>query len=143
MRQPHSFILDAGFLCLETALNLVWLSVSAALMLFGSIQVMRAGKDRSRGMTAVAMVCLICLLFPVISMTDDLYSGSLTLPEPNKIKRFLSVMPLAALVLPWMTLQRPSESAEPVSRRGEDPNHIPVQDLLCFQLSRRPPPSNS
>jgi hypothetical protein len=128
---------------LETALNLVWLGVSVALLLIGGVQVMRAGKDRSRGMAAVAMVCLICLLFPVISMTDDLNSGSLVLLEPNKVKKILSFTHLVGMILPWLNL-RPSSELQ-VSFMGRNPLEecLPSQEFLAFQLSRRPPPASS
>jgi len=126
---------------LETALNLVWFGVSAALLLIGSMHVMSAGKDRSRGMAAVAMICLICLLFPVISMTDDLNSGSLALLEPNKVKKLLSVSCLLAMVMPWL-VQPPAEFKSHVARLEFESDAV-SQQVLTFPLYRRPPPYSS
>jgi hypothetical protein len=127
---------------LETVLNLVWLGVSVALLLVCGGQVMHAGKDRSRGMAAVAMVCLICLLFPVISMTDDLNSGSLVLLEPSKIKKILLLAHPLGLILTGLELRAPSEWQ--VSFTGNNPlqERRPSRDFIAFQLSRRPPPAS-
>jgi hypothetical protein len=60
---------------METFLNLVWLAVAlAAIWLWrfrwaGS----RQNPIYSSRMEAAAMVCLLALLFPVISLTDDLH----------------------------------------------------------------------
>lgn len=126
---------------METALNFVWLGVSLALLVIGSVQVLHAGEDRSRGMAAVAMVCLICLLFPVISMTDDLNSGSLALLEPNKVKRILSPAHLVSIALPLIVPQLLLESRTPFSRLWEIEIFHHPQELAAFHLSRRPPPA--
>jgi hypothetical protein len=90
-------------------------------------------------MAAVALVCLICLLFPVISMTDDLNSNGPALVESSKLKRLassahvvLTLLPLPALLAPqenrWATLDR-----EPEDRR-------PLEVVCVFNSHRRPPP---
>jgi hypothetical protein len=60
---------------METFLNLVWLAVTlAAVWLW---RFLWAGSRRhpthSRGMEVIAIVCVLALLFPVISLTDDLH----------------------------------------------------------------------
>jgi hypothetical protein len=60
---------------METFLNLVWLAVTVAgiwLWRFRWI-VSRRNPRHSTRMEAVAMVCVLALLFPVISLTDDLH----------------------------------------------------------------------
>jgi len=60
---------------METILNLVWLAVTlAALWLWrfrwkGALR--KPGHDVR--LEAVAMICILALLFPVISLTDDLH----------------------------------------------------------------------
>jgi hypothetical protein len=125
---------------LEIALNLVWLGVSVALLIICGIHVARAGKDRSRGMAAVALVCLICFLFPVISMTDDLNSSGPALLEPSKLKRILLYAPAIVTLLSWIALQMPQENGWAVLERQRDAG-LPLQEILTFSLSRRPPPA--
>jgi len=95
---------------LETLLNLVCTSVSLGLLSVCGIHLLRCGADRRRLAAAVALVCLICLLFPVISATDDINSASPALVETNKLKRFAACMPVALILLAWPALQPPSQN---------------------------------
>jgi hypothetical protein len=124
---------------LETVLNLVWLLVSAVVMTVFGAHAARAGQDRSRGMAAIALVCLICLLFPVISMTDDLYSGPALL-EPNKLKQLVQSAHCVLTLLPWNVLQAPQENNWAALDRQPDVG-LPLQEAFSFSLSRRPPPA--
>ena len=100
---------------------------------------MRAGDSRRHGMAAVALVCLVCFLFPVISMTDDLYCSGPAMLEPSKVKKLVSPAVVVLTLLPWFVLQKPRESSwaplglQPDVRR-------PAQEVFAFHLSRRPPP---
>lgn len=123
---------------METALNLVWLGVSLTLLVFGSLRVIHGSPNRSRAMAAVAMVCLICLLFPVISMTDDLNSGILALPES---KKFISYTHLVAAVLPRIALPLHPEIEHRAFQDALASESRVYEDRFAFQLSRRPPPS--
>jgi hypothetical protein len=125
---------------LEIALNLVWLGVSVALLIICGIHVARAGEDRSRGMAAVALVCLICFLFPVISMTDDLNSTGPALLEPSKLKKILPYAPALVTLLPWIAVQMPQENRWAILERQRDAG-LPLQEIIPFSLSRRPPPA--
>jgi hypothetical protein len=124
----------------EIALNLVWLGVSVALLVICGVHVARAGEDRSRYMAAVALVCLVCFLFPVISMTDDLNSSGPALLEPSKLKNVLSHVPALVTLLPWIALLMPQENGRAVMERQRDAR-LPLQEILTFSLSRRPPPA--
>jgi hypothetical protein len=126
---------------LETVLNLVWLIVSVVLMTVFGVHAAQGGKDCSRGMTAIALVCLICLLFPVISMTDDLYSGPALL-EPNKLKKLVQSAHAVLTLLPWNVLQAPQENNWAALDRQPDVR-LPLQRVFSFSLSRRPPPAQS
>lgn len=60
---------------METILNLVWLAVTLAALWLWLFR--WKGARRKPGhdvrLEAVAMVCILALLFPVISLTDDLH----------------------------------------------------------------------
>src|ERR1700752_2042144 len=60
---------------METILNLIWLAVTVATVWLWRFRwsVARRNPLHSTRMEAVAMVCVLALLFPVISLTDDLH----------------------------------------------------------------------
>jgi regulator of extracellular matrix RemA (YlzA/DUF370 family) len=60
---------------METTLNLIWLAITVAAVWLWRFRwtVSRRNPRHSMRMEAVAMVCLLALLFPVISLTDDLH----------------------------------------------------------------------
>lgn len=60
---------------METFLNLVWLAVTLAAICAWRFRWAgsRENPRYSARMEAVAMVCVLALLFPVISLTDDLH----------------------------------------------------------------------
>src|ERR1700739_4748939 len=60
---------------METLLNLVWLAVTVAAIWLWRFHwtVSRRNPRHSTRMEAVSMVCILALLFPVISLTDDLH----------------------------------------------------------------------
>jgi hypothetical protein len=127
---------------LELALNLVWLAVSMALLLIGCRQVSLAPADRSRTIAAVALVCLVCLLFPVISATDDLHDTGPALLETNKLKRLAPSSPAALTILPWLALRPPQENRQASLSQPADVT-LPLLEVLPFHLHRRPPPAQS
>lgn len=124
---------------MEIVLNLVWLSISAALLIACGARVARASDDRTRLMAAIALVCLICLLFPVISMTDDLNSSGPALVEPSKLKKLVASAHVVLTLLPWPALQAPQENRWAALDRMPDVRR-PSQEIFAFNLSRRPPP---
>jgi len=121
----------------ELFLNLAWLAISLAVFsYFGR----RRASAQDRVAVTLALVCVVCLLFPVISMTDDLNSSP-ALPEVTKLKRLLLtghvVIGLFAQVLlvvmpqqNWtrLTLQEAQSSIQ--------------HELFSFNLNRRPPPTS-
>jgi hypothetical protein len=60
---------------METFLNLVWLAVALAATVLWQFRWARSQRHScySRRMEMAAMVCFLALLFPVISLTDDLH----------------------------------------------------------------------
>jgi ABC-type uncharacterized transport system permease subunit len=60
---------------METTLNLIWVAVTIAAVWLWRFRwsVSRENRRHSMRMESVAMVCVLALLFPVISLTDDLH----------------------------------------------------------------------
>lgn len=60
---------------METTLNLIWLLVTIAAIWLWRFRwsVSRENRRHTLRMESVAMVCVLALLFPVISLTDDLH----------------------------------------------------------------------
>jgi hypothetical protein len=121
----------------ELVLNFVWLGISFAVLTAGCLQVARA-QQTWRGATVIALVCLICLLFPVISATDDLNNAGPAMLEPSKLKRLLPSLQMAVALLPWLIAQPPLEEKWPALHQ---PEPLPtLQESFWFELHRRPPP---
>jgi hypothetical protein len=60
---------------METTLNLIWLAVTVAAIWLWRFRwsVSHENPRHSMRLESVAMVCVLALLFPVISLTDDLH----------------------------------------------------------------------
>jgi hypothetical protein len=126
---------------LETLLNLVWTSVSLGLLLVCGLHLFRGEANGRRAAAAVALLCLVCLLFPVISATDDINAASPALVETNKLKRLVASMPAVMTLLAWPALQTPPEDRwATVDAISALP---PLSEAFSFKLNRRPPPSHS
>jgi hypothetical protein len=126
---------------LETILNLVWTSVSLGLLVACGIHLLREGADRRRAAAAVAVLCLVCLLFPVISATDDINAASPALVETNKLKWLAAWIPAVLTLLDWPALLSPTENRW--ATIDVIPILAPLSEAFAFQLNRRPPPSLS
>ena len=124
---------------METLLNLVWTSVSLALLLICGIHVARGGEDRRRSAAAVALLCLVCLLFPVISATDDINAGPALLVETNKSKRLAADAPAAMTLPSWPAVELP-DGARWASFDRTSTLLPPSAHAFSYQLNRRPPP---
>jgi hypothetical protein len=121
----------------ELSLNLGWLAISVSVFVFFGSQMFAKKTAQNLIIGCIALICLVCLLFPVVSMTDDLNS-SLVMSEATKLKPLVSpiqcvhLFSLASVyVLPehtWSTL---------VFEQERKPAY---QERLSFDLSRRPPP---
>jgi hypothetical protein len=65
---------------MEVLLNLVWLLTA---IIAGAYVLLH----RSRGGVVVATLCIVVLLFPIISVTDDLQSDAAVLEETSAVRR--------------------------------------------------------
>jgi hypothetical protein len=114
---------------MELLLNLAWLAL--ALLAFGAfVQKRKAALRRRRASyrtALLAMVCVLVLLFPVVSASDDLHPTQAVLEDASKrvqqvvaplssspsiVPALLALCVLAALVM--VATWRPATSATPV-----------------------------
>jgi hypothetical protein len=72
---------------MELFLNSVWFTLVAA-GLFALLQAYRKGLDRRRFLLALgALLCAAAILFPSISITDDLHLDAFVMEDSNSTKR--------------------------------------------------------
>lgn len=72
---------------MELFLNLVWLSVSLLLVIMW-IRSERRGRKKFEWSTVIALLLLLVLLFPVISMTDDLIAINIASEVEHTMRRY-------------------------------------------------------
>jgi hypothetical protein len=124
---------------LELTLNLAWLAFSAVLLVAGGFYGGLAGSNRNRTATVLTLLCVVCLLFPVISVTDDL-NNSPAVSEGSKLKKAILTVQLVVALLNRVVLHTDQEKSWSALALRLDCPRI-SEDLLTFQLHRRPPPS--
>jgi len=128
----------------ELALNLVWLVLVAASLSLWGVHTLRGeekvGRNDLRWVSAIALVCILAVVFPVISMTDDLNSNP-ALCETNKLKKWIAAESSEALLLASVVAKFvvPQPAAH-YPARMKARVHFPLQELVWFTLDRRPPP---
>jgi len=118
----------------ELTLNLIWAGLAAALLLlwrrYGFIDGKRAA------VAFLALTCVICLLFPIVSMTDDLNASP---ADPETVKVAVLTPSLTAHG-PWVLVHDPHASAFHHEVEAQPDYQPPVHSFLSFLLTRRPPP---
>ena len=132
---------------MELFLNLVWCAIVAgAAIRFG---VWSAGRPaRHRYLVALATICVLALLFPIISVTDDLRDDPAVFEETSAVRKMgvitsvhtnsgsmsvvVAIATIIALLLSGLHLPR--------SRAVADPPAFRVLDGVFVAASVRPPP---
>lgn len=123
---------------MELALNLAWLIVAATLLLLCGARALSFTEKRRRITALIALACLIWLLFPVISITDDLNAGQ-SVFQATAVKKPTSAGGLiVALLSPSASIAAPLASWRETNLHA-DLSEI-KQEFFGFDLSRRPPP---
>jgi hypothetical protein len=118
---------------LELTLNLAWMVLSAALI----AACRRNSKADRRAVGVIALVCLIAILFPIVSITDDLHGGALF--ADSKLKRFSAE--LAAMVTAaFVSFANPAQHAQYAIFHRDRPR---TREPFSVHLNRRPPPELS
>jgi len=126
----------------ELTLNLVWAGIAATLLLFWagrSLGPRPAHADMRRTATALlALLCVICILFPIVSMTDDLNASP---AEPETAKSTLALLPHFLMTNgSWTLVYDPHASVFHHEVEAQEAFAPPAHAFLSFLLTRRPPP---
>lgn len=123
----------------ELALNIAWLVVAAALLLLCGSRALSFTGKRQQITALVALSCLIWLLFPVISITDDLNSGPPDLAATSVKKLAQPANATGVLLRLPLLFPAPSRTGWREINLNADLSGI-FQEYFAFDLSRRPPP---
>jgi hypothetical protein len=126
------------FETVELTLNLVWLGIGIALLVLQTAPRFVHAQKRRTGIALLAMLCVICLLFPVVSITDDLNAGPVDV-ESGKVKLALLHHFLMASSV-WALVYDPHTSAYRHEIDVQPDYQFPVYSFLSFRLTRCPPP---
>ncbi|HEX3092241.1 MAG TPA: hypothetical protein VHW72_06440 [Candidatus Angelobacter sp.] len=129
---------------MELTLNLVWAGIAATLLLLfwaaRSSEARPAHADMRRTATALlALLCVICILFPIVSMTDDLNTSP---AEPETAKSKLALLPhFLTSGGSWTLVYDPNASVFHHEVEAQETFAPPAHAFLSFLLTRRPPPA--
>lgn len=126
---------------MEVFLNLVWLAIG--LVAFASLGAQIAAEpDRRRrarliGIGSLALLCVIVLLFPIISVTDDLHSANVSAEDETSIARRADA-PHVSPVIFTASIALPQRSA--ACESVEVPDVVIATTLLDASTNPRSPP---
>ncbi|HEY6307352.1 MAG TPA: hypothetical protein VI488_12935 [Candidatus Angelobacter sp.] len=126
---------------MELAFNVVWLVLAAISLLLWGVYALATQQRRSDFTALIALICIICFLFPVISMSNDLSNCPAVL-QTNKPKKWASAERATAL----FSAPAPPALPRPVVRPEANLHAeicLPLREVVCSNLDRRPPPSHS
>jgi hypothetical protein len=134
----------------ELTLNFVWAGIAATLLLFWAAP--SSGRSLERPLeprlahanvrrtaaALLALLCVICILFPIVSMTDDLNASP---AEPETAKSMLALLPHFLMSSgSWTLVYDPHASAFHHEFETQEAFAPPAHVFLSFLLTRRPPP---
>lgn len=132
---------------MELTLNIVWAGIAATLLLFWAARssgrsseprLSRANARRT-ATALLALLCVICILFPIISMTDDLNASP---AEPETAKSVLALMPHFLMISgSWTLVYDPHATVFHHEVEAHEAFAPPAHVFLSFLLTRRPPPA--
>ncbi len=124
---------------MELVLNLAWLALCLGMLVFFGPSLKKPAEGRTRSVVLVAMLCVLFLLFPVISISDDLNADPAIL-EATKFKNFLVMVQMLAALLAW-AIVLPSQGTRLLWARCAEKSVFPLLGIFAADLFRRPPPS--
>ena len=126
---------------MELILNIVWAAIAGSLLItWAAPRLVRVDARRS-AVALLALLCVICILFPIISMTDDLNASP---AEPETVKSSLALQPTFLLTSgTWILVHDPHHAAFRHEVETQPESGPPAHALLSFFQTRRPPPQSA
>jgi hypothetical protein len=122
----------------ELALNLLWAGIAATLLGLWTAPGFAHKKKRGAGIALLALLCVICVLFPIVSMTDDLSASP---ADPETLKSKLGLQPhFPAGSGIWMLVYDPHQTAFRHEVDLQSDSGPTAHSFIPFLLTRRPPP---
>lgn len=139
---------------MELLLNLVWLTLALPAIWVWRHEPVRAGHSSgfSRIRASLLLICVLTLLFPVVSATDDLHPMRPEMEESSPFKRTVKQSSGTSTAAAWLTpcdsfFARSSPS--PQISLGSETGLLVVPGSLVFRAlltssprDSRPPPSS-
>ena len=123
---------------MELTLNLVWAGIAATLLFFWAAPRLAHVDARRSAIALLALLCVICVLFPVVSMTDDLNASPV---DPETLKSKVAMLPHFLVASgEWMLVHDPHETTFRHEVDAQPDFKPPAHSFLSFLLTRRPPP---
>ncbi len=90
---------------MELLLNLIWLAVVLGTTVMFALWMARGGCDgRRTWLVATALVCVLALLFPIISITDDLHWSATRAEEVRRASTVSLTSVIVSFVLPLVVV---------------------------------------
>jgi len=130
----------------ELLLNLIWVGIAgAALFSWAKWRYSSSSREAPQMLRGVVVVlCILFLLLPVISITDDL-SQVASLAESNRLQDVFKSPELRGIyivsaVLPAILLPRAPERESTTRNIAIESGRIPNEIFWSPSIERRPPP---
>lgn len=130
---------------MELLLNLIWAVISAAALLAWICRRRNSSSDVLPEMLrgVVVVVCILVLLFPVISISDDL-SQTLSMAEGNRLQDVLKAPDLRGVLvsttLPALSLLLQPEQHGVARSSATEPSFNQHEIFWTPFIEKRPPP---
>jgi hypothetical protein len=129
---------------MELVFNLVWLAMAAGALLAYAGVSPKAGRQFELGMGA--LLCVLTLLLPAISITDDLHFDAFAVEDSNATKRLMHASlegsPISHIA--WFGISLLAFSFAALRRprwRGTESAVVSLPDSPRYRsISSRPPP---
>ena len=127
---------------MELTLNFLWAVIAATLLLFwagcSSERRLAHANARRSAVALLALLCVICVLFPVVSMSDDLTASP---ADPETVKSQQVLLPHFLLAgSAWILVYDRHALAFRHEISMQPDFAPPAHSFLSFFVTRRPPP---
>lgn len=125
---------------MELVFNLAWLVLAVALLFLYCARAPSFAAKHRHFTSGIALACILGLLFPVISISDDLICNP-DLAESNGSKKWVAPADLAKPMLSVRVIAPPLMPG--VRRKTQQHAAFRVQSpgISSSKLNRRPPPA--